>query len=332
MIILAFESSCDECAVALVENGKNVLSHVIFSQIDLHAPYNGVVPEIASRNHLLKILPVLEETLGDFPISQIDAIAASVGPGLVGALAIGSMTAQALAFTWNKPFIPVDHVEGHLYSPHLEHNIKFPYLCLMCSGGHTLLCWVEGYENYRILGSTIDDAVGEAFDKVAKMLDLGYPGGPQIQKHAEGGNEKAFSFPTGLANKQGDLLNFSYSGLKTAVFYTLQKLTPPYPIADICASFQKAAVMGLVKKVKNAINITKAERLTVVGGVAANTLLRNELSGLGVDIFLTPLALCGDNAAMIGGRAYVDYQSKTYIKKNTKSYARLPLISKGKRL
>ena len=332
MIVLAFESSCDECAVALVENGKNVLSHIIFSQADLHAPYNGVVPEIASRNHLLKILPVLEETLGDFPISQIDAVAASVGPGLIGALAIGSMTAQALAFAWNKPFIPVDHVEGHLYSPHLAHDIQFPYLCLMCSGGHTLLCWVEDFTNYRILGSTIDDAVGEAFDKVAKMLGLGYPGGPLIQASAQTGNDLAFTFPTGLANKQGDLLNFSYSGLKTAVFYTLQKLTPPYPVADISASFQKAAVMGLVKKVKNALNITKAERLTVVGGVAANALLRSELSKLGVKVFLTPLSLCGDNAAMIGGRAYVDYQNNIHTQKSRKSYARLPHISKGKRL
>ena len=332
MVVLAFESSCDECAVALVENGKSVLAHTIFSQVDLHAPYNGVVPEIASRNHLLKILPVLEETLGDFPISKIDALAASVGPGLIGALAIGSMTAQALAFAWGKPFIPVDHVEGHLYSPHLAHDITFPYLCLMCSGGHTLLCWVESFSNYRVLGSTIDDAVGEAFDKVAKMLGLGYPGGPLIQASAQKGNDLAFVFPTGLANKQGDLLNFSYSGLKTAVFYTLQKLTPPYPVEDISASFQKAAVMGLVKKVKNALKATNAERLTVVGGVAANTLLRSELFKLGVQVFLTPLALCGDNAAMIGGRAYVDYQNNSYTQKNTKSYARLPHISKGKRL
>ncbi|MGL5721519.1 MAG: tRNA (adenosine(37)-N6)-threonylcarbamoyltransferase complex transferase subunit TsaD [Brevinema sp.] len=332
MIVLAFESSCDECAVALVENGKTVLSHVIFSQVDLHAPYHGVVPEIASRNHLLKILPVLEEALGDFPISQIDAVAASTGPGLVGALAIGSMTAQALAFAWNKPFIPVDHVEGHLYSPHLQHDIAFPYLCLMCSGGHTLLCWMESHQNYRVLGSTIDDAVGEAFDKVAKMLGLGYPGGPHIQACALQGSDSAFAFPTGLANKPGDLFNFSYSGLKTAVFYTLQKLSVPYPVADISASFQKAAVAGLVKKVKNAIEATKAQRLTVVGGVAANTLLRNELSTLGVSVFLTPLPLCGDNAAMIGGRAYVDFQNGSYKTKNTKSYARLPHISKGKRL
>lgn len=333
MTILALESSCDEFAAALVQDGKTILSQVVFSQADLHAPYAGVVPEIASRNHLLKALPVVQETLGSFPINNIDALAASTGPGLIGALAVGSMTAQALAFLWGKPFIPVDHIEGHLYSPHLAHHIAFPYLCLMCSGGHTMLCWMKSHGDYQILGSTIDDAAGEAFDKAAKLLGLGYPGGPLIQKAAEGGNENAYKLPSGLADKPGDLFNFSYSGLKTAFYYCLKGLAPPYPLADLCASFQKSLVAGMIKKVRNAIQHTGAVRLAAVGGVAANELLRSRLEALeGVEVFLTPLPLCGDNAAMIGGRAYIDYTEKLYINKSCKSYARMAGIVKGKRL
>lgn len=333
MTILAFESSCDECAVALVENGKTILAQTIYSQIDLHAPYHGVVPEIASRNHLLKVLPILEETLKEVSSIPIDALAASTGPGLVGALAVGSMTAQALAFLWEKPFIPVDHVEGHLYSPHLVYDIKFPYLSLMCSGGHTMLCWMKDHHNYEILGSTIDDAVGEAFDKTAKLLGLSYPGGPEIQKYASIGNDSLFKFPSGLADKQGDKFNFSYSGIKTSVFYRLKELPPPYPIADICAGFQKAVVQSLIKKVRNALDYTGCRRLAAVGGVAANKKLREALMDLPkVEVFLTPMSLCGDNAAMIGGRAYIDFSLGLHHLKSTKSYARIPRIIKGKRL
>ncbi len=335
MIILGVESSCDECSLAIVEDGKNILSHQIYSQIELHKPFSGVVPEIASRNHLIKILELFKQTTLGFSLKDIDAIAASTGPGLIGSLVIGTMTAKALSYALNKAFIPVDHIEAHLYTPHLNNDIPFPHIALVCSGGHTLLFLVESFEKKTILGTTIDDAIGEAFDKVAKMLNLGYPGGPIIQKNALNGDENFWKLPHGLADNPKDRYHFSYSGLKTAVYYKLRDLDPPYPIADICASFQKAAVMSLLKKLKNVLQDTKIKTIITVGGVAANIRLRAELDKLivsGYQIFHTPLALCGDNAAMVAGRAYIDYQNNSYKKKSWDSYARYPLISKGKRL
>ncbi len=331
MVILGIESSCDECAIALVEDGKKILAHKIYSQIDLHAPFSGVVPEIASRNHLIKILPLLEQTLQGS--SDFDAIAVSVGPGLIGSLVIGTMTAKSLSYALKKPLIPVDHIDAHLYTPHLDNDIPFPHIALVCSGGHTLLVQVNSFTEKIILGTTIDDAVGEAFDKVAKMLDLGYPGGPIIQKTAVGGDENFWTLPYGLADNPKDRYHFSYSGLKTAVYYKLRELTPPYPVADICASFQKAAVMSLLKKLKNVLKDTGIKTVITVGGVAANVRLREELDKLkDYSIFHTPIALCGDNAAMVAGRGYVDYENKSYKNKSLDSYARYPHISKGKRL
>jgi len=334
MIILGIESSCDECAIALVENGTKIVRHKVFSQIDLHAPFFGVVPEIASRNHLITILPILEEVLGDISINQIDAISASVGPGLIGSLVIGVMTGKSLAYLFDKPFIPVDHIEAHLYSPHLDNNILFPHIALVCSGGHTLLVQVNSHTDRKILGTTIDDAVGEAFDKVSKMLNLGYPGGPIIQEHAKDGDENFWRLPHGLADKFEDRYHFSYSGLKTAVYYKIKSIQPPYPIKDICASFQKAAILGLIKKLKNLIKDTQIQNIITVGGVAANTRLRQELEKIsknGYNIFYTPLNLCGDNAIMVAGRAYIDFQNN-YQQKSCNSYSRLPLIIKGQRL
>lgn len=335
MKILGIESSCDECAIALVEDGKQILAQQIYSQVDLHAPYFGVVPEIASRNHLTKILPLLEQTLINHSFDDIDAIAASTGPGLIGSLVIGAMTAKSLAYALQKEFIPVDHIEAHLYTPHLNNNIPFPHIALVCSGGHTLLVQVNSYNEKIVLGTTIDDAVGEAFDKVAKMLELGYPGGPIIQQQAKQGDENFWQLPYGLADNPQDRYHFSYSGLKTAVYYKLKELSPPYPIQDICASFQKAAVMSLLKKLKNVLKDTNIKTIITVGGVAANERLRKELNLLtdkGYTIFHTPLALCGDNAAMVAGRAFIDYENKSYKTKSWDSYARYPLISKGKRL
>ncbi len=335
MTILGIESSCDECALALVEDGKKILSHQIFSQIALHAPFSGVVPEIASRNHLMKILPLLEETLKDYNIQDIDAIAASVGPGLIGSLVIGTMTAKSLAYALKKPFIPVDHLEAHLYTSYLGEEIPFPHIALLCSGGHTLLIKVLSHTEREVLGTTIDDAIGESFDKVAKMLNLGYPGGPIIQEMAKGGDEKFWTLPHGLADNPKDRYHFSYSGLKTAVYYRLRELSPPYPVADICASFQKAAVMSLLKKLKNVLKDTKIKTIITVGGVAANLRLRQELDLLEKEnyhIYHAPLSLCGDNAAMVAGRAYVDFLNNTYEKKSWDSYARFPLIKKGQRL
>ncbi|MGL5956632.1 MAG: tRNA (adenosine(37)-N6)-threonylcarbamoyltransferase complex transferase subunit TsaD [Brevinema sp.] len=327
MTILGIESSCDECALALVEDGKKILMHQIYSQVELHAPFFGVVPEIASRNHLIKILPLLEQILQPYPLKNIDAIAASTGPGLIGSLVIGTMTAKSLAYALKKEFIPVDHIDAHLYSPHLEYQIPFPHIALVCSGGHTLLIQVNSFEDKIILGTTIDDAVGEAFDKVAKMLNLGYPGGPIIQQKASQGNEDFWELPYRLASS--DRYHFSYSGLKTAVYYKLKNLSPPYPVEDICASFQKAAVKSLIKKLSNVVEDTNIKTIITVGGVAANIRLRKELETLAhCQIFHTPIELCGDNAAMVAGRAYVDCNNT----KSWDSYARYPLISKGKRL
>lgn len=336
MLILGIESSCDECAIAIVKDGKEIINHHIFSQTTLHAPFSGVVPEIASRNHLITILPILKETLGNISyLDQIDAIASSTGPGLIGSLVIGSMTARALAYALNKPFVPVDHIEAHLYTPHLSQEIPFPHIALVCSGGHTLLIKVNSHTDREILGTTIDDAIGESFDKVAKMLDLGYPGGPVIQEHAKNGNENFWMLPLGLADNPGDKYHFSYSGLKTAVYYRLKNLSPPYPIADICASFQKAAVLSLMKKLNNVLKDTGIKTIITVGGVAANTRLREELNLLeqkGYKIFHTPISLCGDNAAMVAGRAFIDIQNNKHQINSTNCYARLPLITKGKRL
>ncbi|MGL4677496.1 MAG: tRNA (adenosine(37)-N6)-threonylcarbamoyltransferase complex transferase subunit TsaD [Brevinema sp.] len=327
MVILGIESSCDECALAIVENGKKIITHYIYSQAELHAPFLGVVPEIASRNHLIKILPLLEQVIQDFPLKNINAIAASTGPGLIGSLVIGTMTAKSLAYALKKAFIPVDHIDAHLYSPHLEYEIPFPHIALVCSGGHTLLIQMNSFEDKIILGTTIDDAIGEAFDKVAKMLNLGYPGGPIVQQKATQGNEDFWELPYHLV--ANDRYHFSYSGLKTAVYYKLKEISPPYPIEDICASFQKAAVKSLIKKLSNAIKDTNIKTIITVGGVAANLRLRQELETLEhCQIFHTPITLCGDNAAMVAGRAYIDYNKI----KSWDSYARYPLISKGKRL
>ncbi|MGL4394770.1 MAG: tRNA (adenosine(37)-N6)-threonylcarbamoyltransferase complex transferase subunit TsaD [Brevinema sp.] len=335
MLILGIESSCDECAIALVKDGKTIIRQEIFSQTKLHEPFSGVVPEIASRNHLITILPILERVLGDTSWDEIDAIASSTGPGLIGSLVIGTMTARSLAFALNKPFIPVDHIEAHLYTPHLEHEIPFPHIALVCSGGHTLLVLVKSHTEREILGTTIDDAIGECFDKVAKMLSLGYPGGPIIQQNAEGGDENFWKLPLGLADKPADRYHFSYSGLKTAVYYRIRELSPPYPVADICASFQKAAVLSLLKKLKNVLNDTQIKTIITVGGVAANKRLRQELDTLQkskYQIFHTPLSLCGDNAAMVAGRAFIDYKNNKHLSHSTHCYARLPVITKGKRL
>ncbi|MGL4388515.1 MAG: tRNA (adenosine(37)-N6)-threonylcarbamoyltransferase complex transferase subunit TsaD [Brevinema sp.] len=335
MLILGIESSCDECAIAIVKDGKTIISQEIFSQTKIHEPFSGVVPEIASRNHLITILPILQKTLGQMSLADIDAFASSTGPGLIGSLVIGVITAKSLAFALEKPFIPIDHIEAHLYTPHLEHIIPFPHIALVCSGGHTLLVLVKSHTDREVLGTTIDDAVGESFDKVAKMLSLGYPGGPIIQQYAEKGDENFWKLPLGLADKPGDRYHFSYSGLKTAVYYRLRELSPPYPIENICASFQKAAVLSLLKKLKNVLQDTKIKTIITVGGVAANKKLRQELDNLnksGYQIFYTPISLCGDNAAMVAGRAYIDFKNNKHLWQSHHCYARFPVITKGKRL
>lgn len=300
--ILAFESSCDETGVAIVEDGTKIIANHIISQIDIHREYGGVVPEIASRKHTEVISQMTQKVLAEHE-GRIDAIAATRGPGLMGSLLVGLSFAKALAYSWNIPFVPVHHLEGHIFSVFLnDSTAEFPALALLVSGGHTSLIGCAAAHDYEILGSTRDDAVGECFDKVARLLKLSYPGGPSIQAAAETGNASAITFPRGLA-KSNDL-DFSYSGLKTAVLYAIRD-DPGLLTNDVAASFQEAAVDVLLLKTKKALAQTRAPRLFVAGGVAANTLLRARLSEeIDVPVHMPALDLCIDNAAMIGAAAH----------------------------
>ena len=304
--ILGIETSCDETGVAVVREGRKILSNLVASQVALHAPFGGVVPEIASRQHTRCISQLTQQALRG---ADMDAVAATCGPGLMGSLLVGANFAKALAYAWRCPFIPIHHLEGHIYSVFLTADPpEFPFLALVVSGGHTCLIWCSRPHRYEVLGTTRDDAVGECFDKVARLLGLPYPGGPSIQGASEQGDPHAFAFPRAMAHS--DSLEFSFSGLKTAVLYTLRDSgRPPTDSAswqaDLAASFQYAAVQTLVMKTKQAIGKTGAKRLVLAGGVAANRLLRQQLdSELDVAVYMPPLALCLDNGAMIAAAAY----------------------------
>jgi len=296
-VILGIETSCDETAAALVTTGGAICSNVVSSQADLHARYGGVVPEVASRRHLELIGPVVREALADAgaTLDDVERVAVTQGPGLIGALLVGLATAKALAWSRGLPLAPVDHLRGHVASLYLEPDpLEPPFLCLLASGGHTLLVDVRGYDDEHVLGTTLDDAAGEAFDKGARLLGLGYPGGREIDRLAAEGDAGAYDFP--VARVPG--LDFSFSGLKTALLYATRDL-PPEELgarrADLAASYQRAIVRALVERVREAANRTGATRVAVVGGVAANSELRAALP----DAALAPLPLCTDNAAMI---------------------------------
>ena len=297
-VILGIESSCDETGIAVVRDGREVLANEIASQIDIHKVFGGVVPEIASRQHT-KIISQLTKQVLDSAGVPIDAIAATQGPGLMGSLLVGLSFAKALAFSWNLPFIPVHHIEGHLFSAFLgERAPEFPFLALVVSGGHTQIVQCERPHHYEILGATRDDAVGESFDKVARLLDLPYPGGPSIQKAAEGGDPATYAFPRSMRGSGN--LEFSYSGLKTAVLYALKEGGDAVNVADVAASFQAAAIDILLIKTKQAIEQTGARQLVIAGGVAANRLLRERaVAELGIEVFMPPFKYCIDNGAMI---------------------------------
>jgi len=302
--VLGIETSCDETGVAVVEDGRNILANEVASQVTVHAPYGGVVPELASRQHIECISQLLDRALDKAP-GSIDAVAATCGPGLMGSLLVGVNFARTLAFAWQVPYVPVHHLEGHIFSALLDpvppNAHPFPLLALLVSGGHTCLVWSRAPHRYEILGTTRDDAVGECFDKVARLLHLPYPGGPSIQQAAEGGNPQAVAFPRAMT--QTDSLDFSYSGLKTAVLYELRDSSAS--VTDIAASFQAAAIDALVIKTKRALQQTKAESLVVAGGVAANRLLRARLvNELEADVILPSIPLCLDNGAMIAAAAH----------------------------
>jgi len=299
-VILGIETSCDETGVAVVKDGRHVLSNEVASQIDLHKEFGGVVPEIASRQHARIISQLAEKALRE-AAAEVEAIAATRGPGLMGSLLVGLSFAKALAYAWSRPFVGVHHIEGHLFSVMLgDEAPEFPFLALIVSGGHTQLVQCPAPHQYEILGRTRDDAVGECFDKVARLLGLPYPGGPSIQGAAESGDPGAFVFPRAMSDQP--TLDFSYSGLKTAVLYALRDGATG--AADLAASFQTAAIDILLIKTKQALTQTDAPRVVLAGGVAANQLLRRRLaSELDVPVFLPPLAYCVDNGAMIAAAA-----------------------------
>ena len=303
MNVLGLETSCDETGVAIFDSERGLLDQALHSQIDLHKVYGGVVPEIAARDHIRRLLPLIKTVLRGVGIERPDAIAYTAGPGLVGALMVGSGLANGLGLAWNCPVIPIHHMEGHLLAPMLEADPPtYPFLALLVSGGHTMLVSVKGLGVYEVLGSTLDDAVGEAFDKTAKLLGLGYPGGPALAKLAESGNGDAFAFPRPMLKSPG--LDFSFSGLKTAVMLQVMKLTEEGNIesarADIAASFQRAAVDTLVTRAIQAATKSKLDRIVVAGGVGANSHLREEMAGrFDGRVYYPRLEFCTDNGAMI---------------------------------
>jgi len=304
MKTLGIETSCDETAIAIYDSEKGIIGESVFSQIKMHAEYGGVVPELASRDHCVKIVTVLKEALGDIDISSIDQIAYTSGPGLLGALLIGENFAQGLSAALNKPLLPINHLEGHLMSPVMEFpEIQTPYISLLVSGGHSMIVDVKERGEYEILGQSQDDAVGEAFDKVGKLLELPYPGGPHIEKLALQGNSKAYDFPRPMIHS--DNLDLSFSGLKTSFLYTvrdIEDLTDQVK-ADIAASFQQAVIDVLTKKIKKAVEVSGRSDVIIAGGVAANKALRAAIkdleTSLGISVFYPSLKYCGDNAAMI---------------------------------
>ena len=303
MLTLGIETSCDETAVALYDSEEGLVGESVFSQIDMHAEYGGVVPELASRDHCLKIISVLEDALGARNISEIDQIAYTSGPGLLGALLVGESFAHGLSAGLGKPTIPIHHLEAHLMAPALDFDdISFPFISLLVSGGHSLIIDVKGLGDYTILGESQDDAVGEAFDKVGKLLNLPYPGGPHIERIAKNGDPKKFNYPRPMMHS--DNLNLSFSGLKTAVLYSIRDIENlDEHIPDIAASFQRAAIDVLVSKIKKSLTQTNRDTLILAGGVAANGLLRDEMSKLedelNIKVRYPAMKHCTDNAAMI---------------------------------
>jgi N6-L-threonylcarbamoyladenine synthase len=300
-LILGIETSCDDTCAALVTAGGEIRSNAIASQGLLHARYGGVVPEIASRRHLELVDAVVADALerAGTRLDEVETVAVTQGPGLIGALLVGLSSAKALAATRRLPLVPVDHLHGHVIASTLgEHPIEAPYLCLVASGGHTFLARVDDPATYTVLGQTLDDAAGEAFDKGARLLGLGYPGGPEIDRLARQGDSTAFAFPRSAPGE----LDFSFSGLKTALLYRLRD-QPDADRADLAASYQRAIVEALTARTRMALEREGLERLAIGGGVAANSELRAAVTELGVPVWVPPVELCTDNAAMIAGAA-----------------------------
>ena len=309
IITLGIESSCDETSVALVKNGRKILSNVIDTQIPIHEKYGGVVPEIASRNHIEAISRVTKKALleANITFNDIDVIAPTYGPGLVGALLVGLSYAKALSFAINKPLVGVNHIQGHIAANYITYKeLEPPFICVMTSGGNTQIIYVKDYTEFEVLGKTRDDAIGEAFDKVARVVGLGYPGGPKVDKLASEGKPEIK-----LPKTHFDNLDFSFSGIKTAVI-NLNHNNPNINKADLCASFQKTVTEILIENVEKAINQTKINTLALAGGVSANSYIRKEFKKLeekNIKIYMPDLKLCTDNAGMIASAGYYNYIS-----------------------
>lgn len=335
MNVLGIESSCDETACAIVQDGKKILSNVVATQIPFHQIYKGVVPEIASRKHAEWILPVVRQALQEASLSldEIDAVAATNRPGLIGALLVGLTFGKSLAWAAGKPFIAVNHMLGHMYAAHLENEIAYPYLGLLVSGGHSIIAKVSSFDALEILGTTIDDSVGEAFDKVAKFYNLGYPGGAVIDSLAKKGNPAAFSFPLPKIDKGEHRYDVSFSGLKTAVIHQSdQFLNKGYEKSaeNIAASFQEAACRTLVSRLLRAAEDTGLKTVVAGGGVAANSRLRALLAEHSdLHCIFPPLKLCGDNGAMIAGVAYHFLRRGETSPLDTVACARIPQFKRG---
>lgn len=337
MLILGIESSCDETAAAVLRDGRTLLSNVINSQVAVHSPYGGVVPELASRKHLENIYPVVEAALAQAGVGldDLDGLAVTQGPGLVGALLIGLSFAKAISAVKGIPYVGVDHIVGHLLSPFLEQDQpEFPYIALVASGGHSSIFLVHDHTTIQPLGRTRDDAAGEAFDKVGKILGLEYPGGPVISRLAEQGNPAAIPFPRAWLGQ--DCLDFSFSGLKTSVanyVHQHQQKNEPFHIPDVCASFQEAVVEVLCEKVLTAARMHGISTVALAGGVAANARLRAVLQDLGaqrgIKIFMPSLELCTDNAAMIALAGFYHFAEKATTSLDTDAYSRSPILHPG---
>ena len=309
MYILGIESSCDETAISVVKNGRQILSNVVNSQIPIHTLYGGVVPEIASRNHIDNISLVMEKAISDarISLSDITAIGCTYGPGLVGALLVGLSYGKALSYALKKPLVGVNHIEGHIAANYITHyKLEPPFLCIMMSGGNTQIVNVKSYTEFEVLGRTRDDAIGEAFDKVARVVGLGYPGGPKIDKLAEEG-QAVIELPK--THMEG--MDFSFSGIKTAVI-NLHHKEPDIDKANLCKSFEKAITDMLMEKVKMALKISKCNKIVLAGGVSANTYIRSEFEKLkekNIEVYMPDLKLCTDNAAMIASAGYYNYMA-----------------------
>ena len=329
MRILAVESSCDETAVAIVEDGRKILTDCIASQVDLHRIYGGVVPEIASRMHIEAIYGLAEQALQKTELTRqdIDAVAVTYAPGLIGAVLVGVNFAKAAALALNKPLIPVHHIRGHIAANYLAFpELKPPFLCLVVSGGHTLIVDVQDYTKMEILGTTLDDAAGECFDKVARVLGMPYPGGAALDRAAQSGDESKYTLPR---SKPGaNPYDMSFSGLKTAalnLIHHAEQVGEELDIPSLCAAFSGAVADTLIPRVVQAVKQTGYRQLAVAGGVAANSRIRGDLTAaaetLGVSLYMPPLSLCGDNAAMIGAQGYYEYLAGNAADMNLNAYA-----------